>query len=129
MDDYSGFLEVLMMSNKKVRFSAICNLEGKLLFQKRREDIRELFSLEETQKQLSGTIDSWKSRSEIRDKIGKPMYSITSYEKIKRMTIPIDDEYLLFISMDNDGTEVEKFKNISIKNIAALLENDPTKSE
>jgi len=127
MDDYSGFLEVLMMSNKKVRFSAICNLEGKLLFQKRREDIRELFSLEETQKQLSGTIDSWKSRSEIRDKIGKPMYSITSYEKIKRMTIPIDDKHLLFISMDNKEEEVEKFRNIDIKNISALLENDPTK--
>jgi hypothetical protein len=127
MDDYSGFLEVLMMSNKKVRFSAICNLEGKLLFQKRREDIRELFSLEETQKQLSGTIDSWKSRSEIKEKIGKPMYSITSYEKIKRMTIPIDDEHLLFISMDNKEEEVEKFRNINIKNISALLENDPTK--
>jgi hypothetical protein len=127
MDDYSGFLEVLMMSNKKVRFSAICNLEGKLLFQKRREDIRELFSLEETQKQLSVTIDSWKSRSEIKDKIGKPMYSITSYEKIKRMTIPIDDEHLLFISMDNKEEEVEKFRNINIKNISALLENDPTK--
>jgi hypothetical protein len=127
MDDYSGFLEVLMMSNKKVRFSAICNLEGKLLFQKRREDIRELFSLEETQKQLSGTIDSWKSRSVIREKIGKPLYSITSYEKIKRMTIPIDDEHLLFISMDNREEEVEKFKNINIKNISALLENDPTK--
>ena len=127
MDDYSGFLEVLMMSNKKVRFSAICNLEGKLLFQKRREDIRELFSLEETQKQLSGTIDSWKSRSVIREKIGKPLYSITSYEKIKRMTIPIDDEHLLFISMDNKEEEVEKFRNINIKNISTLLENDPTK--
>jgi len=127
MDDYSGFLEVLMMSNKKVRFSAICNLKGELLFQKRREDIRELFSLEETQKQLGGTIDSWKSRSEIKEKIGKPLYSITSYEKIKRMTIPIDDEHLLFISMDNKEEEVEKFKNIDIKNISALLENDPTK--
>lgn len=56
------------------------------------------------------------------------MYSIISYEKIKRMTIAIDDEHLLFFSMDNSGNEVEKFKNISIKNISALLENDPTKS-
>ena len=55
------------------------------------------------------------------------MYSIISYEKIKRMTIPIDDEHLLFFSMDNSENEVEKFKNISIKNISALLENDPTK--
>ena len=129
MDDYRGFLEVLMMSNKKVRFGAICNLEGELLFQKRREDIRSLFSLEETKEQLSSTIKSWKSRSEIKEKIGKPLYSITSYEKIKRMTIPIDDEHLIFISMDNNRDEVEKFKNISIKNIAALLENDPIKSE
>lgn len=127
MDDYSGFLEVLMMSNKKVRFSAICDLEGELLFQKRREDIRSLFSLEETKNQLSGTINSWKARTEIKEKIGKPLYSITSYEKIKRITIPIDDEHLLFISMDNKEEEVEKFKNIDIKNISALLENDPTK--
>jgi hypothetical protein len=43
------------------------------------------------------------------------------------MTIPIDDEHLLFISMDNKEEEVEKFRNIDIKNISALLENDPTK--
>ncbi len=128
MENYKGFLEILMISNKKIRFSAICNLAGELLFQKRREDIRELFSLEETKSQLLYTVNSWKSRNEIKDKIGKPLYSITSYEKIKRMTIPIDEEYLLFLSMDNNEDEVEKFKDISIKNISALLENDPTKS-
>ena len=72
MDDYRKFLEVLMMSNKKVWFGAICNLEGELLFQKRREDIRTLFSLEETKEQLSSTIKSWKSRSEIKEKIESP---------------------------------------------------------
>ena len=128
MDDYKGFLEVLMVSNKKVRFSAIYDLEGEMLFQKRREDIKTLFSLEETKEQLNNTINSWKSRGEIKDKIGKPLYSVTSYEKIKRMTIPIDDEHLLFISMDSNDEEVEKFNNISIKNISALLENDPTKT-
>lgn len=128
MDDYKGFLEVLMISNKKVRFAAISNLSGDLLFQKRREDIKSLFSLDETKGQLLHTIGSWKSRTEIKDKIGKPLYSITSYEKIKRMTIPIGDEHLLFISMDSNEDEVEKFKNISIKNISSLLENDPTKS-
>lgn len=117
-----------MISNKKVRFSAIYDLDGEMLFQKRREDIRTLFSLDETKNQLTKTIDSWKSRAEIKNKVGKPLYSVTSYEKIKRITIPIDDEHLLFINMDNHDDEAEKFSKINIKNISALLENDPTKS-
>ena len=128
MEDYKELLEVLMISNKNVRFSAICTLKGEMLFQKRREDIKSLFTLNETKSQLEETINSWKSRGDIKDKIGKPLYSITSYEKIKRMTIPIDEEYLLFISMDNNDKESEKFSKINIKNISALLENDPTKS-
>jgi len=128
VEDYKGFLEVLMVSNKNIRFSAICNLEGDLLHQRRRDDIRSLFSLEDTKEQLLHTINSWKSRSDIKEKIGKPMYSVTSYEKIKRMTIPLDDEYLLFVSIDSNEEEVEKFKNINITNISMLLENNPLKS-
>ena len=128
MENYKGLLEALMISNKNVRFSAICTLKGEMLFQKRRGDIKSLFTLDETKSQLEKTIDSWKSRGDIKDKIGRPLYSVTSYEKIKRITIPIDEEYLLFISMDNNDNESEKFSKINIKNISALLENDPTKS-
>ena len=122
MEDYKSFLEVLMVSNKNIRFSAICSLDGELLFQKRREDVKELFSLEETKKQLNQTIESWKTRAEIKDKIGNPLYSVTSYEKIKRITISIDSEHLLFISMDNKNDEVEMLKKIDMKNISALLD-------
>ena len=128
MEDYRSFLEVLIISNKNVRFSAICSLKEELLFQKRRDDIRQLFSLEETKEQLNRTIESWKSRAEIKDKVGNPLYSVSSYEKIKRMTIPIDDDHLLFISMDNNDEEVEMFKNINIKNVSALLGIGPSKS-
>ncbi len=123
MEDYKKFLEVLMISNKNVRFSAICNLQGDLLFQRRREDIKTLFSLEETHEQLNRSIDSWKSRSEIKEKVGKALYSVTSYEKIRRITIHIDDEHLLFISIDNNEKEVAKFMNINVKKISKLLEN------
>ena len=94
-----------------------------MLFQRRREDIKTLFSLEETHDQLNRSIDSWKSRSEIKEKVGKPLYSVTSYEKIRRITIHIDDEHLLFISIDNNEKEVSKFTNIDAKNISKLLEN------
>ncbi|MCE9651633.1 MAG: hypothetical protein K8Q89_01025 [Nitrosarchaeum sp.] len=35
------------------------------------------------------------------DKVGHGLYTIASYEKIKRVTIPLDNENLLFMSMDN----------------------------
>jgi len=123
VEDYKKFLEVLMISNKNVRFSAICNLQGDLLFQRRREDIKTLFSLEETHDQLNHSINSWKTRSEIKEKVGKALYSVTSYEKIRRITIHIDDEHLLFISIDNNEKEVAKFMNINVKKISKLLEN------
>ena len=126
MEDFKSFLEVLMVSNKNIRFVAICSLDGELLFQKRREDVKELFSLEETKEQLNRTIESWKTRGEIKDKIGNPLYSVTSYEKIKRMTISIDSDHLLFISLDNKEDEVEMLKKIDMKNISALLDISPT---
>ena len=30
------------------------------------------------------------------------MYTINAYEKIKRITIPLDDDHILFISTDNE---------------------------
>ncbi|MGC1134234.1 MAG: hypothetical protein WA941_15515 [Nitrososphaeraceae archaeon] len=43
-------------------------------------------------------------RCNIQHKLGKPLYSFTLYEKVKRVTIPIyDDDYqILMISFDRD---------------------------
>jgi hypothetical protein len=40
--------------------------------------------------------------SELADKIGKGKYTLTEYEKFKRITIPLEDKYLLYVT-----TEVE----------------------
>ena len=38
------------------------------------------------------------------------LYSIVSFEKIKRITIPLDEQNLLFISVDNDPISNTKSK-------------------
>ncbi len=123
VEDYSGFLEALMISNKKIRFIAICNLNGQIIFQKRSEEAKQLFSLEESKELLKKTIDRWNERSRVKDKIGEPMYSVTAYKKIKRITLPIDSEHLLFLSIDNNDNDIEKFGTFSIKNIHKILED------
>ena len=60
-------------------------------------------------------------RCNIQHKLGKPLYSFTLYEKVKRVTIPIyDDNYqILMISFDRD---VEN-EYIILEKVLSLLKN------
>ena len=60
-----------------------------------------MISLEDTKKTLKRAVGAWQERAKIEDKVGRGMYVIAAYEKIKRITIPLDNNNLLFISLDN----------------------------
>jgi hypothetical protein len=53
------------------------------------------------------------TRGDLQSKTGKPIYSFTLYEKVKRATIPLDnDEYpVLMVSFDIDGDNESLIKN------------------
>lgn len=44
---------------------------------------------------------SWHYRKQLSNKIGKGQYVMAAYEKIIRLTIPIDDDHILLVSLDN----------------------------
>jgi hypothetical protein len=64
------------------------------MYSQHREGVKNLLSPEESNKSLGLAINSWKVRSELADKIGKGKYTLTEYEKIKRITMPLGDKYL-----------------------------------
>jgi hypothetical protein len=66
------------------------------------EGVKNLLSSEESNKSLGLAINSWKIRGELADKIGKGKYTLTEYEKIKRITMPLGDKYLLYVTTDNN---------------------------
>lgn len=57
-------------------------------------------TLEETPGTIKQSLNRWKERDEVADKIGKGEYAIVSYEKIKQVSIPIDGKRTLFVSVD-----------------------------
>jgi hypothetical protein len=71
-------------------------------YSQHREGVKNLLSPEESNKSLGLTINSWRIRGKLADKIGKGKYTLTEYEKIKRITMPLGDKYLLYVT-----TEVE----------------------
>jgi len=84
----------------KIRFATIFDMNGKVLFSIHREGVQNLLSTEESQKSLHLAINAWKSRNEVSDKIGAGKYALVEYEKLKRITLPLDSEHILYITTD-----------------------------
>ncbi len=97
-------LDMIMESSKDVRFAAISDMNEKILWSSTRTDVKHILTLEETKETLKRAISAWKSRFNITHKVGREMYTITAYDKIKRVTIPLDKDHMLFITLDNECT-------------------------
>jgi len=86
-----------------IRLVTICDNDGKVLFSRHRPGVQNLLNSEESKKSLKLAMDSWMARNQISHKIGKGKYVLAEYEKIKRMTLPFGDNYLLYITTEVEG--------------------------
>ena len=103
MEQHEKLLNMLMDFNPLVRFTAVCTQDGEIEWSSQRDDVTNIIPLEETKSSVKRAAESWKKRKKRSENgAGRGMYTITAYEKIKRITIPLDDDHILFISTDNE---------------------------
>jgi len=105
MNDEGKMCSMMMEANKNVRYAAICDQDGKILWNSHRNNVSNILTLEETKASLKRAIETWKERDELSQKIGKGRFAIVGYEKIKRITIPLKNDHLLFLSVEGDKPE------------------------
>ncbi len=127
MEKHEKLLNMLMDLNKDVRFAAVCDTDGQILWHSQRDGVENIIPLAETKKTVKRAAKSWESRKELEPQTGRGMYAIASYEKIKRITVPLDKDNLLFISLDNTskkkgsyGKVAEMGKIMSIVDFASV---------
>jgi hypothetical protein len=65
-----------------------------------REGTENLLSPEESKKSLKLAIDAWKTRSILAPKIGTGKYVLAEYEKVKRITMPLGKNHLLYVTTE-----------------------------
>ena len=100
--DYKRIYNDIMNMDPKIRLVTICDNDGKIMYSDHREGVTNLLTPEESKKSLDLAVNSWKIRTGLVPKIGKGKYVLAEYEKIKRITMPLDDKHLLYVT-----TEVE----------------------
>jgi hypothetical protein len=108
--DYSRLCKNIFDLDQRIRFAAICDRTGEIKYGGQREGVRSYLSLEQTKESVQQAWNRWKLRDAMESTIGKGKFAMAEYEKVRRFTIPVDNEHLLLVS-----TEVGADLNIIYK--------------
>jgi hypothetical protein len=100
--DYTKLCKDVFNLDPKVRFAGVCDATGEIKYGGQREGVKNLLTPEETKKSNLQALTRWSLRNALAHRVGKGKYAMAEYEKIKRITIPLENNHLLLIT-----TEVE----------------------
>jgi len=98
--DYSELCKDIMNLDSKIRFAGICDETGEIRYGGQREGIKNLLSSEETKRSNLQALARWGLRNSLAPKIGKGKYAMAEYEKLKRITVPLENYHLLLITTE-----------------------------
>jgi hypothetical protein len=101
--EYNSLTKNIMNLDNKVRFAAVCDDSGEIKYGGQREGIPNLLSPEETKRSNIQALARWSLRNSLAAKIGKGQYAMAVYEKIKRITIPLENDHLLLVTLQIDS--------------------------
>ena len=129
--NFENLLKRIMDSDSNIRHSLITDIEGGILVVSHRDGVTNYLSPEETEASLKRAANAWKGRKALSPKIGNGLYAVAAFEKITRMTFPLGDENLIFVSLGSDVVRTDLHdggqKQI-IEHVLNILSRDPTKA-
>ncbi|HET8719558.1 MAG TPA: DUF6659 family protein [Candidatus Nitrosotenuis sp.] len=100
--NYDELCQKIMSHDKKIRFAGILGKQGDLISGGLSEGVGGFLTPNEAQMSMHYASQRWETRKNLAFKIGKPIYSLTLYEKITQLSIPINNSDILLISAETD---------------------------
>jgi len=129
--NFESLLNKIMDSDVNIRHSIITDNKGNILTTNHRNGITNYLSKEETESSLRRAASAWKARKQLSPKIGNGLYAVAAFEKITRVTFPLGDANLIFVSLGSNTVRTDLHaggqKQI-IEHVLNILSKDPTKS-
>lgn len=89
---------------------------GEIKYGGQREGVTNLLSPEETKRSNVQAMARWALRNSLSPKVGRGRCAMAEYEKIKRITFPLDEHHLLLVT-----TEVDTDHNNIIKEVLMMV--------
>ena len=115
-------IDRILAIDSNIRYVAICDLDGNLIASKSRANANLYLSPESTRDTLRHAALAWKSRMKHFDEIGRGLYTLAVYEKLRRITMPLPNNRILLVTIDNSGGQ----KQILDALLNEIVYKDPT---
>jgi hypothetical protein len=115
---FEEFCQLILEVDESIRFVGIAALNGAILAMKYRPNLIPLLTQEETASSIKYSVWRVESRRVLEQKLGKTLYVVATYEKVKRATIPVgrEGQTILIISFDigSDAESIIRNKVLTI---------------
>ena len=116
--DYEKLCKEILDIDPEIRFAGVCDESGEIKFGGQREGLANLLTAEETKRSNLQALARWGLRNSLASKVGKGKYAMAEYEKIKRITVPLDNDHLMLIT-----TEVKADHQNIISRVLKLIQS------
>jgi hypothetical protein len=101
--DYEKLCKDVLNLDSKVRFAGVSDNTGEIKNGGLKEGIKSFLTDEELKKSNLISLQRWRLHNTLASRIGKARYAMEEYEKVKQITMPLEDEHLLLISTEVDA--------------------------
>jgi len=114
----NSFCKGVLAKDRSIRWVAMVNKNGVILTQKAREGVKLLLTEEENEEYAASAIARQRTRGKFEPKIGKMVYAFGRYERLLRVTIPINENYYLLVTFD---IEEKNFDSIIMDKLSPVI--------
>jgi uncharacterized protein DUF6659 len=112
--DFDKLCKEILSLDPKVRFAGVCDDSGEIKYGGQRQGITNLLSPDETRRSNLQAMARWALRSSLSSKIGRGKYAMSEYQKIKRITFPLEQNHLLLVTTEVDADHDRIIRNILV---------------
>ena len=122
-------LQRIMDSNVNIRHSIVSDLDGNVKAVNHREGVTNYLSEDETAASLKRAASAWQARKALKPKLGDGKYAVAAFEKLTRITFPLGDNHLLFVSLGSEQVRTDVHhagQQQIIEHVLNILDGDPT---
>ena len=120
--DLHSLCNRILESDDAIRFVGIPNKMGKQIVSSYRAGLVPLLTPQEIEMFAIESVLRMNTRKDFESKLGKPIYSFTTYQKIKRVTITLENEEypILMVSFDLEADH----ENIIVNKILPMIKDE-----
>ncbi len=100
--DYEKFCSQILDVDPKIRFATVFDEWSVKVGGGMRDGMDSLLSERASKELVNLSTLDWKSRKDMAQWLGKTKYTLAEYDKVKRFSFYLGDDYLLLVSTEKD---------------------------